>query len=242
MTQRESKLIAAWLSLVFVVALVVWPAFGRAQSRSTGSSRPEEIEWTWEVRPAHPDSKLPNVLLVGDSISRNYYPEVQHSLRDVANVYLLATSTSIGDPRLSRQLAEFAAMERVHFRVVHFNNGMHGWDYSEEEYRRAFPAFLRSIRAMAPGASLVWASTTPVKTDAIGGATNDRVNARNAIALALVSRAHIAIDDQHALMREHLDTFKDTVHFNEEGSQIQGRQAAQLIGGLLRSTLSPARM
>lgn len=233
MTPRESKLNAAWLSLVFVVALVVWPAFGRAQSRPTGSSRPEEIEWTWEVRPAHPDSKLPNVLLVGDSISRNYYPEVQHSLHDVANVYLLASSTSIGDPRLSHQLAEFVAMERVHFRIVHFNNGMHGWDYSEEEYRKAFPAFLKSIRAMAQGASLIWASTTPVKSDAVGGATNDRVDARNAIALALVNRAHIPIDDQHALMMKHLDTYQDTVHFNEEGSEIQGRQAAKFIRTLL---------
>ena len=33
-------------------------------------SIPEEIEWTWEVRPPHPDPKLPNVLLLGDSLSQ----------------------------------------------------------------------------------------------------------------------------------------------------------------------------
>jgi hypothetical protein len=224
----------AWLSLVFVVAFTAWPAVsGNAQSKSTDSYRPEEIEWTWEVRPIHPESKLPNVLLVGDSISRNYYPEVQRSLHGVANVYLLATSTSVGDPRLPQQLAEFVAMENVHFRVVHFNNGMHGWAYSEEEYRQAFPAFLASIRAMDPGASLVWANTTPVKTDLTGGATNDRINARNAIALAIVSGAHIAVDDQHALMLKHLDTYQDAVHFNDSGSRVQGGQAAESIRRLL---------
>jgi hypothetical protein len=102
MTSRESKLSVVWLSLALVVASVVGPSVsGHAESGSTVSSRPEEIEWTWEVRPTHADSKLPNVLLVGDSISRNYYPEVQRSLYDVANVHLWATSASIGDPRLS---------------------------------------------------------------------------------------------------------------------------------------------
>jgi hypothetical protein len=31
-------------------------------------SIPEEIEWTWEVRPAGSDPGLPNVVLLGDSI------------------------------------------------------------------------------------------------------------------------------------------------------------------------------
>ena len=90
------------------------------------ASIPEGIEWTWEVRPPRPDAQLPNVLLLGDSISRNYFPQVTKDLDGVANVYLMSSSTSVGDPRLMRQIAEFSAMEKVRFRVVHFNNGMHG--------------------------------------------------------------------------------------------------------------------
>src|ERR1700731_2059013 len=153
-------LISAGLALSLSMMFV--PARTNAQDRA---SRPEEIEWTWEVRPAHVDAKLPNVLLVGDSISRNYYPEVQRQLAEVANVYLFSASTSVGDPRLAHHLAEFATMEAVSFSVVHFNNGMHGWDYTEDEYRLAFPAFLEGITSISPGASLVWASTTPVKVD-----------------------------------------------------------------------------
>src|SRR5258705_4917188 len=73
----------------------------------------EEIEWTWEVRPQHVDTRLPNDLLLGDSITRNYFPQVTKDLADIANVYLMASSTSVGDSRLPKQIAEFAALQGV---------------------------------------------------------------------------------------------------------------------------------
>ena len=109
---------------VFVAALLLFaPTMLEAQKPV---SIPEEIEWTWEVRPPHADPKLPNVLMLGDSLSRNYFPEVTKDLAGVANVYLMASSISVGDPRLPREIREFTAMESVPFRVVHFNNGKIG--------------------------------------------------------------------------------------------------------------------
>ncbi len=198
--------------------------------RKKAVSIPEDIEWTWEVRPPYPDPKLPNVLLLGDSISRAYFPQVTKDLAGVANVYLMASSTSVGDPRLSRQIAEFAAMEDVHFTVVHFNNGMHGWAYTEEQYKAAFPAFLHAVRKLAgSNGALIWATTTPVRQDATGGANNQRVDARNAIATPLAQAAGIPVDDQHALMLQHPDLHEDPVHFNTSGSALQGDQAAATI-------------
>jgi tetratricopeptide (TPR) repeat protein len=46
-------------------------------------STPEDIEWTWEVRPPHPNPQLPNVLLLGDSISRNYFPQATYYQRAI---------------------------------------------------------------------------------------------------------------------------------------------------------------
>jgi hypothetical protein len=183
------------------------------------------------VRPVHADAALPNVLLLGDSITRAYFPEVKKELDGVANVYLMSSSISLGDPRLGRQTEEFSRAEGVSFAVVHFNNGMHGWAYSEKEYGAAFPAFLAEIRKIAPEAALIWATTTPVRKDTekekAAGPTNARVDARNAIAEAAVKG--IAIDDQHALMLKHGDLHSDDVHFNEAGSAIQGKQAAEMI-------------
>ena len=216
---------------VAVLSLISGPAATAQKSASI----PEEIEWTWEVRPAHPDPKLPNVLLLGDSITRNYFPQVVKDLTGIANVYLMAVSTSVGDPRLPRQIAEFAAMENVPFRVVHFNNGMHGWDYTEEQYKAAFPAFLSSVHALiGKGGTLIWANTTPVKSNALNGATNPRIEERNAIAQEQVRAAGISIDDQHELMTKHLDLYEDTVHFGPAGADIMGDQVAASIRTALK--------
>jgi hypothetical protein len=194
----------------------------------------EEIEWTWEVRPAHADAKLPNVLLVGDSITRNYFPVVQKQLAAAANVYLFATSACAGDPRLPDQLKEFARMERVSFKVVHFNNGMHGWTYNEAEYAAGLKDAFTAIQSIAPEAAVIWASTTPVRGETQPGPTNARVMARNAVALSLIKKAALSVDDQHELMEQHPDLYEDNVHFNALGAGLEGNQAT----GLIRKALS----
>ena len=224
---------AGMLIALFACTAVV----AQAQKRT---SIPEEIEWTWEVRPSHPNPGLPNVLLLGDSLTRNYFPEVTKDLKDVANVYLMAASTSVGDPRLPHQIAEFAAMEHVRFRVIHFNNGMHGWDYTEAQYRAAFPDLLRSVKALAPARnSLIWATITPVQLHAFNGATNERIDDRNRIALTQIRAAGIQVDDQHELMEKHLDTYQDTVHFGPTGTALMGDQAAITIREALHLEAAP---
>jgi hypothetical protein len=213
-------------TLVLLFTLFAAPPLSVAQGHR---SIPEEIEWTWEVRPSHPDPKLPNVLLLGDSITRAYYPGVLHGLDGHANVYLFATSASVGDPRLPDEIRQFHNMESIRFGVVHFNNGMHGWGYSEEQYKKAFPGFVKVVQSIAPGGRVIWATTTPVKSDASNGASNPRIDARNQIANAFVSSRSIAVDDQHALMSHHSDLHKDSVHFNDTGASIQ---AAQVVAGV----------
>jgi lysophospholipase L1-like esterase len=225
MRSRSHKLLSFTL-LACTLAAIFLATRAHAQDRT---SRPEEIEWTWEVRPAHVDANLPNVLLVGDSITRNYYPEVQRQLAKTANVYLFAASTSLGDPRLVQQLAEFSKMESVSFRVVHFNNGMHGWTYSEEEYKAAFPSYLHELHKIAPNASFIWATITPVKVEDTPGPTNARIESRNRIAQTFISRSGVPVDDQYVLMTQHPDLYEDHVHFNTAGAIIQGQQAAQFI-------------
>jgi hypothetical protein len=217
---------------MFHVAVVLLSVLFTASPLSVAQghrSIPEEIEWTWEVRPSHPDPKLPNVLLLGDSITRSYYLGVVHGLDGRANIYLFATSASVGDPRLPDEIRQFYAMESVRFDVVHFNNGMHGWGYSEEQYKEAFPGFLKVVQSVAQSGRLIWATTTPVKSDASNGTSNPRIDARNEIAKAFVSSRNIAVDDQHALMSHHSDLYKDSVHFNDTGASIQ---AAQVVAGV----------
>jgi hypothetical protein len=189
----------------------------------------EKIEWTWADRPEHPDPKLPNVLLIGDSITRAYYPETSHLLAGKANCYLFATSASSGDPRLLQQVTGLVDIMPARFAVIHFNNGMHGWGYTDQQYGRGLPAFVIAVRKLSPSASLIWASTTPVRKPTSAGATNERVHQRNQLALTVMKRAHITIDDQEPLMLQHQDLHQDDVHFTPAGSTIQAQQAAQII-------------
>ena len=231
--QTSTRRVVLRALVVLSLGILIESSSLRAQRPA---SIPEEIEWTWEVRPQHADPKLPNVLLLGDSITRNYFPQVTQDLRGVANVYLLASSTSVGDPRLSRQIAEFAATQRVSFAVIHFNNGMHGWGYTEAQFQSGFPMFLRAIRSLPGRGKLIWATITPVKPEASGGATNPRIDARNAVAHAFIEAEKILVDDQHGLMSRHLDLYEDAVHCNETGSAIMGGQAATIIKRALETS------
>ena len=233
LTNAAASSITAFLSfrarrMLFVLLLVTEITVACVAHKPV--SIPEDIEWTWEVRPPHPNPQLPNVLLLGDSISRNYFPQATKDLAGIANVYLMASSTAVGDPRLPHQIAEFAALEKVRFQVVHFNNGMHGWGYSEAQYQAAFPSFLNAVRDLVgKHGTLIWATITPVRPDSSNGATNPRIEQRNTIALPVVNAAGITIDDQHALMMQHRDLYEDSIHFNPAGAIIQGDQAAATI-------------
>src|SRR4030095_1035402 len=121
----------------------------------------ESIEWC-DIWISHAnETKLPRVLLMGDSIARDYYPDVERRLSGKACVARLATSRFIADPVLLKEIE--LLLDQAKFDVIHFNNGMHGWQHSEAEYRQAFPKFLETIRTHAPKARLVWAATTPLR-------------------------------------------------------------------------------
>jgi lysophospholipase L1-like esterase len=129
------------------------------------------------------------------------------------------------------QIHTFLAQAK--FDVVHFNVGMHGWAYSEDDYRKHLPDVLKTIRKGAPGARLVWASTTPVRKDREPGPSNARIQARNEIAQTYFTAQHVPVDDLYTLMTAHPDLHTDDVHFNKEGAALQARQVAAEIEKLL---------
>lgn len=202
-----------------------------SQSRP-GAIPKEKIEWTWSDHSDAIDPKLPNILLLGDSITRAYFPEVAKRLAGKANVYLFATSCSSGDPRLPEQLRLYFEAAPS-FLAIHFNNGMHGWDLSEPAFAAGLPGLVGELRKERPESRLLWATITPVRKDDPLGATNARIDARNALALAVMRQGRIPVDEQHTLMLAHQDLHLDDVHFNDNGSAIEGDQAAETIEAVL---------
>src|SRR6266446_4643601 len=149
-------------SLLLLLSLAALSAIN-IPAAEPGKSVParESIEWC-DIWISHAnETNLPRVLLIGDSIARDYYSEVEKRLAGKAFVARLATSRFVSDPVLLKEIEMVLDQER--FDVVHFNNGMHGWQHSEAEYRKAFPKLLKTIRAHAPKAKLIWSTTTPLR-------------------------------------------------------------------------------
>jgi hypothetical protein len=225
-----------------ILAAVLASGCGSADSADGPKVVREGIEWLDVWMPDVNERGLPRVLLVGDSIARGYGPQVERKLKGKAYVARLATSKSVGDPAL---LAEIAlVLGQARFDVIHFNNGLHGFGYTEDDYRRAFPEFLEALKRGSQGARLIWATTTPVRLrdhlDQVDPRTA-RVEARNAIAARLVEAEKIPVDDLFALMDGHPEYHDpDGIHFNGKGVAVQAAQVAAKIQALLDEPREPA--
>jgi len=195
----------------------------------------ENIEWLDVWLPNSNDHDLPRVLLIGDSITRGYGKQVEANLKDRAYVGRLTTSKSLGDPALLDEVA--VVLRQIKFDVIHFNNGLHGHAYTEEEYAAAFPDLIATLRRYAPDAKLMWASTTDVRVrnhlEQVDPQTV-RVLRRNELAAAIAKREKIPVDDLFAAIKNHPEYHaQDGVHFNEKGSEILARQVADEVAKLL---------
>lgn len=191
----------------------------------------ENMEWCNIWIPDSNGTELPRVLLLGDSITQGYYAKVAEILKGKASVARLTTSKSVGDPALLAEVA--VVLDQCRFDVVHFNNGLHGWGYSEEEYQKNFPELVAAIRKHAPHAKLIWATITPVrvagKVAQIAEGTK-RVKARNKIAADYVAKEGIPVDDLYGLVENHPEyASNDGVHFNRQGIEAQAEQVAKHV-------------
>ena len=198
----------------------------------------EDIEWLDVWLPNTNDQGLPRVLLIGNSITRAYYPGVESRLKGKAYVGRLSTSKSLGDPAL---LAEVTlVLGYGTFDVVHFNNGLHGWGYTEDEYGTAFPELVKTIKEHAPGARLIWATTTPVRTgDGMTGFApqTERVRARNRIASEIINGQDILVNDLFGLVEKQPGYYDggDGTHLVGAGVEAMAEQVAAVISGVINT-------
>lgn len=192
----------------------------------------EDIEWLDVWLPHSNEHDLPHILLIGNSITRDYYPKVETQLNNKAYVGRLSTSKSIGDPALLSEVALILSYDN--YEIIHFNNGMHGWGYTEDEYEKCFPDLIRTIKEHAPDAKLIWASTTPVRMGdgmAEFDPKTERVRVRNQIAEKEVKNHDIIINDLFGFVEHHPEYYAggDGTHLVAEGVTAMSEQVASVI-------------
>jgi hypothetical protein len=193
----------------------------------------EKTEWS-DIWLADANQKdLPRVLMIGDSIAQGYFRDVEKDLTGKAYCSKYATSKFLGNPDYLDELK--LILKRYRFSVIHVNNGLHGWTYTEEQYRQALPKLMDTLKKYGKGAVIVWATSTPRRNPqnpAQLATDNGKVMERNRIAVEYMTRHGIAVDDLYSLVADHPEYYnlpQDSTHFNPQGRAVEGKQVTEII-------------
>ena len=120
--------------LAALLPLLLIAQFIPAQFVSADEPVRERIEWMDVWITDAEKSELPRVLLIGDSITRGYFSPVEKRLAGKAYCARLTTSKCVADPSFVNEVQ--LLLKQYKFDVIHFNNGLHGWGYTEEQYKQ----------------------------------------------------------------------------------------------------------
>ena len=228
------RIIEMYKTLLFSILLLFVTFFVHGALAEEGPLL-ERIEWSdiWVVD-ANKDA-LPRILLVGDSIVRGYFDAVEKALEGTAYCARYTTSKFMGNPDYLAELE--VLLNGYRFDVIHINNGLHGWAYTEGQYAASFPPLLDTLEKHGKGAAVIWATTTPVRSGrrlVQFDKKTERVKERNRIAVEVMNRHGIPVNDLYGPVEQHPEFYsKDGTHFNNEGRAAQGKQVAEAVSRCL---------
>src|SRR6478609_7558165 len=168
------------------------------------------------MKPITDDSALPRVLLIGDSISIGYTLPTREKLKRKANVHRPPTNcnaTIHGLQSLDKWLGD-PNTPAGKWDVIHFNWGLHDLKHHDgkgtivdvdkgpqqvpvAEYEKNLHTLVKRLKAT--GATLIFATTTPVPEGAKGRVPAD-VAKYNEAALRVMKEEGVAVDDLNAFI------------------------------------------
>ncbi len=196
------------------------------------------------------DPNLPNVLIIGDSISIGYTGYVRAQLKGKANV-VHNPGNAAGTTRGREKLQEWLGDTK--WDVIHFNWGLHDLKHVTEAGANSndpndpqqadlatYTANLKVLveQLKATGAKLIFATTTPYPTGVRPCRLPEDAAKYNAAALSIMEANSIQVNDLYSLALPKLKTLQKhvNVHFNDEGSKVLGDQVAARIQFALSTT------
>jgi len=178
------------------------------------------------------DTALPNVLLIGDSISIGYTASVRSFLQGKANVYRIPVNAEHSRNILTH-LDEW--LQGHKWAVIHINSGLHDIKLKGEskqvpleEYAKNLIAIIAKLKAT--NAKIIWATTTPVPTGTNKRHAGDEI-AYNEQAIRIMHDNGIAIDDLYSTIKHghaQLQIAQD-VHFTAEGYGVLAKAVSESI-------------
>lgn len=199
---------------------------------------------------------LPNVLILGDSISIGYTPFVREMLKGRANVFrpMLENGkpencqgTTNGVKNIDRWLGS------KKWDIIHFNFGLHDIKHvdpvtgensqnpkhpqqaNRRQYKKNLEAIVEKLKAT--GAKLIFATTTPYPDKVNGPLRKPGMPDKyNRVALKIMHKNDINVNDLHAFLKPRLEQLQqpENVHFTTEGSRAMAQKVVDRINEMLR--------
>ena len=225
-----------------------------AQNTSATPSKPEPGSAELlkpDQQPAPPyDPALPNVLIIGDSISIGYTPYVIKQLSGKANV-IHAPGNNGASSSLVAGVKGWAAHfpEVKKWDVIHFNAGLHDLKRMKTEngagkpsndpndppnvdlarYKENMERVVTSLKET--GAKLIFATTTPFPAGSKPARVPGDAAKYNEAALQVMKEQGVTVDDLSAAIAPKLDKLQlpVNVHFKPAGSEFLATQVTQSI-------------
>lgn len=198
----------------------------------------ERIEWTntWFEDTAPADKA--RVFLVGDSICNGYRSIVHRKIAGKYAVTAFATSKAVDNPWFGEELALTVKQAGFRYEHVHFNNGLHGWHLSDQEYKKYYQDLIRTVLRVFPDSHLSLALTTSVcvKNETPARLCEERnavVLRRNEIVRELADMFRLPLDDLYTVSVEHMNEHvADGVHYTPQGYEVLGGAVADFLRAL----------
>ena len=175
-------------------------------------------------------SEKPRILFVGDSITAGYYPFIDVYLSQDFSLGYYVTSKFLGNPDYQTELTTI--LDRYDFEIIHVNNGLHGWDYSIQEYQKGLEDVKRILDDHAPNALIIWCMTTPIRVEEnleYLDKLNQDVILRNQAALEILGENGVIFNDLYQEMLIYPEYYRDGYHFNSAGKEFQAKVVGEFI-------------
>ncbi len=182
---------------------------------------------------------LPRVLLIGDSISIGYTVPAQRLLSGKANVHRIPEN---GGPTPHGIEKIDSWLEGGPWDLIHFNWGLHDLKIMEDgQHQVPIDQYEKNLRQLVArlketGATLVWASTTPVPRGKLSPPRRpEDVAVFNKVALRIMKENDIPVDDLYTFALPRLTQIQRpaNVHYTEEGYNALAGQVAKSIAAEL---------
>ena len=196
------------------------------------------------AEPTDINPDLPNVLLIGDSISIGYTMPVRKKMAGAANVFRPKTNcgpTTKGVAELDKWLGDRK------WSVIHFNHGLHDLKYmgpnnenladpkGSKSHQQVPPAEYESnLKTIAEklkktGAVVIWCETTPVPEGAKGRVVGDSKKYNEVAAKVMKELGEIKTNPLWQLSNKEVPTRPANVHYTAEGSNKLADQVVSII-------------